>query len=137
MPTDNYFRKLFGIRDRVELKKEEVDRITKWIEGLPYPENHKNKLLKVLRGENLTEREKNGLAFTLFEGKKMYEILQKSVNPKEGIKAVDNNIKGKYSITDDTIVTIIRQNILQYLSEKASKDFLEQHYLEFMKRRVW
>lgn len=136
MPTDNYFRKLFGIRDRVELKKEEVNRITKWIEGLPYPENHKNRLLKVLRGENLTEREKNGLAFTLFEGKKMYEILQKSVNPKEGIKAVDNNIKGKYSITDDTIVTIIRQNILQYLSEKASKDFLEQHYLEFMKRRV-
>lgn len=136
MPTDNYFRKLFGIRDRVELKKEEVDRITKWIEGLPYPENHKNKLLKVLRGENLTEREKKGLAFTLFEGKKVCGILQKSVNPKEGIKAVDNNIKGQYSIKDDTIVTVIRQNILQYISENSGSDFLEKHYFEFMKRRV-
>lgn len=137
MPTDNYFRKLFGIRDRVELKKEEVNRITKWIESFPAPyEDYKRILKKCLQGEVPTNNDKKCIAYALFDGTKVCDALNDSVKKKENIEWIDQKIKNKYGIFDNHIVVVIRELILQYISEHGGKDFLEQHYLEFMGRRI-
>jgi len=134
-PSDTYLEKLFNIRNDIELVQEDVDNIVKWIAGLPYPDTFKAKLRKVLLGEQLTEKEMEGVAYTLFDGIHLAKYLNDTIEPKVGIDVVDKRIKSRYNIENDAIVTVVRQSILQYVSEHMKTDAFEKRYVEFMGRR--
>lgn len=134
-PTDAYFEKLFNVRDGVELSKEEVKQIAKWIEKLTYPTSTKNYLRKVLRGETLSAKEMKSVAYNLFGGKHLAIYLRDSVDLDNGIKEVDEKIKCVYNIEDDNIVVVVRQLILQYVIEHTKTDTFEKKFIEYTGRR--
>lgn len=136
MPTDAYFRKLFVSEDDVELEDEEVDRIRKWIDSLPYTKNCKKALMKGVQDKKTTEKERKLLAYTVFDGKKLWEILSEKMNLEDGIDAVNKKIKNKYKIADDDVVEIIRQNICQYIAERFGRDITEIKNLESAGRKM-
>jgi len=135
-PTDTYFAKLFNVRDGVELKKEEVEQIQNWIDSLPYSIRVKDKLGKVLWGEKLTQKERCGLAYTLFDGKSLSEYLNNSTEPADSIQNVDKRIKNKFGVENESIVIAVRQAILQYVMEYMKNTTFESRYLKFAEGRL-
>lgn len=134
-PEENYFEKLFNVREDQELSSEEVDCIAKWIDRLVYPSSTKAKLRKVLTGERLSEQEMKSIAYNIFDGKRMAKYLRDSIDSGEGIMGVELKIKNLYDIQNTDLIVKIRQLILQYIGDHLRTDMFENRYIDFMGRR--
>lgn len=113
-----FFCKLFAVSDDVELSKEEIEKIKRWIEHLPEPPDTRKILLRSLHNEPISIEDRKIIAYNLFDGKQMATILEQSADEKSAIEQVDRQIAQMYSVNDLILAENIRQLILNSVFEQ-------------------
>ena len=131
LPQDIFSENVFKDDGFKTLKEEDVDSVLAWIESSKYARETKRIMTKAVKEEKLTDREKQLLAYNVFEGKTIAKILSGSVTENEGIKKADNYIQNMTDIEDSRIVEMIRQMIIQVIVTQNSESDLARRYIEF------
>ena len=131
LPYEIFCSKVFDNDGFKALKSEEVDSILAWIENSKYARETKRIMKKAIMNKQLSERERELIAYNVFEGKTVAKLLSGAVTEKEGIEKADYFIKSNSEINDDKLVETIRQMIIQVVvSHNASSD-LSKRYIEY------
>ncbi len=133
-PKDLFISNVFKDSGFTSLKQEDVDSVNAWIESSKYKRQTKYIMQKALLGDNLTEREKQIIAYNVFEGKAIANILAGAITEQEGIDKADSFIKINADINDNDIVEMIRQMIIQAIIIEDDKTELARRYVEYSKR---
>lgn len=132
-----FFKKLFGVSDGKELQKEEIEKISRWINCLEESAYIRKLLFQCMRGEPLTETERCIVAYDLFEGKLMAEILEKTADEKEGIRLMEQQISHMNGIHEYSLAEQIRQFILQAIFTHADTPRFRERFSQYaLERRV-
>lgn len=131
MPQDIFSENVFQDDGFKTLKGEDVDSVLAWIENSKYARETKRIMVKAIKVGNLTDREKQLLAYNVFEGKTVARILSGSVTESEGIKKADSYIQNMTDIEDSRIVEMIRQMIIQVIITQNSESDLARRYIEY------
>ena len=136
IPKEDYFKVVFGLSEAEKFHPTNIEKIGDWINVLPYPSGTKESLRAALSGSSLSQNEQKSAAYNLFGGKKIALSLRDSIDTRNGIEQVEQNIKDKYDFTDDALIVRIRQLVLDYILEHIQSARFEQRYLEFSGRGV-
>lgn len=132
---ENYFFKVFGIKDDYEITLEDADIIRDWIRSLKNSSKTKELLSAVLHGKKLKESEKEIIAYNVFEGKKVAALLAGESKEIKGIEKANNKIKTYIGISDNVLIDNIRSLIMQVIFRVKSDGELSQRYKAFEETR--
>lgn len=130
-----FFRSLFGVRDGRELQTEEVEKISRWINYLDQPAYTKKLLWKCVHREQLTEEERCTVAYDLFEGKRLAEILDRILDEEEGIRLVDQQISYMNGIGDRNLAEQIRRFVLQAVLTQVEAPRFSERFSQYTLER--
>ena len=134
LPQDIFSSNVFKEEGFKELKKEDVDSVHAWIQNSKYANQIKRTMEKALRGEALSDEERQNIAYYVFEGTTVIGFLRRAVTEEEGIKHADCYIQNITGIDDNTIVEIIRQLIIQkYIAYQGESD-IAKRYVEYSEK---
>lgn len=131
LPQDVFRNAVFSKDKFTALRSEEVDSVHAWIESTKYARETKLIMKKALAGNELTEREKQLIAFNVFDGKAIAKILSGEINEEEGVKKAELYIKMNCGIQDDEISASIRKMIIQVIIAENTKSDLGRRYVEY------
>lgn len=131
MPQDIFSENVFRDDGFKALKEEDVDSVLAWIENSKYARETRRIMIKAIKAGNLTDREKQLIAYNVFEGKTVAKILSGSVTESEGIKKADSYIRNMTDIEDSRIVEMIRQMIIQVIITQNGESDLARRYIEY------
>ena len=130
-PQDIFTSNVFKKDGFKTLKSEDVDSVLAWIENSKYARDTKRIMKKAIRGDILSDREKQLIAYNVFEGKTVARLLSGSATEDEGIKKADYYIQNITDIEDVRIVEMIRQMIIQVIITQNSESDLAKRYVEY------
>ncbi len=130
---EHYFNKLMGRKDVYEITQEDADIIRDWINSLRNAENTKKLLFTALEGRTLSEREQEIVAYNVFNGKQIGELLIKEENAADGIYMADKKIGAKFEIQDGVLIDKIRQLIIQVIIQEMEDEGFSQRYGDLSK----
>jgi hypothetical protein len=131
MPYDVFCKKVFCDDGFKSLKQEDVDSVLAWIESSKYARNTKRIMMKAVIGEVLTERERQLIAYNVFEGKTIAKLLSGALTEKEGIERADYFIKTNTEINDNQLIESIRQMIIQVIVSHDNESDLAKRYVDY------
>ncbi len=123
---EHYFNKIMGIRDDYEITQEDVDQIKEWIYSLRNLENTKNLLFAALNGETLSKREQEIVAYNIFDGKRVGELLKKEENAADGIYKANKKISVNFDLQNDNLIDKIRLLIIQVIEQETKDRIVNQ-----------
>jgi hypothetical protein len=123
-----YFTVLYGLKDLSELSEEDVDDVREWINSLRESECTVKILKSVLEGRKLSAKEKEVIAYNIFDGKKMAFVLAKETDAANGIENVNNRIKSYMGFDDITLIENIRRSIMNVIFRADEQGELQQRY---------
>lgn len=135
MPLNHYFKRVFDVSDDYEMREEDVDVIREWISNLRCSEKTQMLLYKVLNGTSLEKSEKEIVAYNVFEGKKIAEILAREKNNDRGIERADQKISTYIGVIENALITQIRDFILQAIFASKADSELSKRYLNVEETR--
>lgn len=131
LPQDIFSSNVFKEDGFKTLRSEDVDSVLAWVESSKYARNTKRIMKKAILGEKLSDREKQLIAYNVFEGKTVARLLSGSATEDEGIKKADYYIQNVTDIEDGRIVEMIRQMIIQVIITQNSESDLAKRYVEY------
>lgn len=131
LPQDIFSLKVFSNEGFKTLKPEDVDSVLAWVESSKYARDTKRIMKKAILGNDLSDREKQLIAYNVFEGKTVARILSGSATEDEGIKKADYYIQNITDIEDGRIVEMIRQMIIQVIIAQNRECDLAKRYVEY------
>ena len=117
------------------LRSEDVDSVLAWIESSRYARETKRIMKKALLGGALSEREKQLIAYNVFEGKTIAKLLAGAVTEKEGIEKADYFIKMNSEIHDGVMIEGIRQMIIDAIITHDASSEVSRRYVEYGRTR--
>lgn len=112
-PIHNFLVKLFAFSDGKELRQEDVDIISRWIDSLDQVGATKQLLYRALKNEPLTEKERQIAAYNLFGGKQTARFLENTWDAAEGVRHLDAWLLQMDGVRDASLAVHLRQIILQ------------------------
>lgn len=133
---DKYFSFVFGVSDKPNLNKEEVDAIKNWIESLNESSSTLKALITALQGTSITEKEQKVIAYNIFEGKKIASILAAEKNADVGIENANKKIMSIIGLSTQAVIDEIRKNILNVVFSAKKDGELQRRYAEIESRGV-
>ena len=129
---EHFFKKVFGISDNYELRKEDVDTIRDWIDRLRKSVDTKNLLRQALAGRKLTPAEQQAVAYNVFDGLEIARLLMNEPEEIEGIKKVNLKISSYLQINSTEITDHVRRLVIQIIFSKGKNPSLAERYMEFL-----
>lgn len=123
-----FLKKAFDMGDLYDIRDEDADIIREWILSLHNSRETKDILLSVLDGKSITDREKEIVAYNVFNGKKLANILQAEKDVKKGIKKVDDAICSCLGVNDVILIENIRRIVMQVIFNGNSQSELAKRY---------
>ncbi len=132
---EHYLKKVFGTDDNYEIKAEDAETIREWIRSLRNTDKTKDLLYTVLEGKTLSISDREIVAYNVFSGKKIAELLASERRESEGIEKANNKIKSYIGISDSVLIDNIRQLIMQVIFRLNSNGELSQRYRAFEETR--
>lgn len=130
-PYDVFCRNVFKHNGFRSLKQEEVDSVLAWVESSKYARNTKRIMRKAVVGEVLTERERQILAYNVFEGKTIAKLLSGALTEQEGIEKADYFLKTNMELNDEAEIESIRQMIIQVIVAHNNESDLAKRYVDY------
>jgi hypothetical protein len=130
-PYDIFCKGVFIENGFKALKSEDVDSVLAWIENSKYARETKRIMKKALVEGVLTEREKQLIAYNVFEGKAVAKLLSGALTEEEGIEKADYFIRNNCELNDDDIVRSVRQMIIQVIVSSNNESDLAKRYVEY------
>ena len=130
-PYDIFCKNVFSDNGFKSLKQEDVDSVLAWVESSKYARNTKRIMRKAIEGECLTDRERQLIAYNVFEGKMIANLLSSALTEEEGIEKADNFLKTNTEISDDFEIESIRQLIIQVIVSHNNESDLAKRYVEY------
>lgn len=131
VPIHNFLMRLFALSDDKELTKEDVDKISRWIDGLNQGPVTKRLMYQALKGERLTEKEQGIVAYDLFEGKQMVRMLEDSCEENEGVDRLDTWILHLDGVQDENLAIRLRQLILKIVTEQTGMERFKNRFVVY------
>lgn len=131
LPQELFCKYVFRDKGFKSLRREDVDSIIAWIELSKYAREMKRIMKKAVRGEKLSSRENQHIAYNLFDGKVVAKMLAGTITEKEGIKKAEYFIKENTGIEDNRLVESIRQMIIQEIVSLDNESDLAKRYVEY------
>ncbi len=114
VPLSRCFMRIFGGSDEIEMTSEDVDNVNGWISDLRVNEKTRALLRRALAGEPLNESEKLMVAYNVFDGKKIAEILDREkADRNNGLEKADRKISTYPGVIDPGLTQQIRNYVLQ------------------------
>lgn len=140
--TDNsnvirhFLNKVFNVRDVYEIKKEDADMIKDWIYSLRNSSETRNILLSALEGHNISDKEREIVAYNVYKGKKISDILKTEKDVIKGIDRVNDRIGSYLGFKDEVLIESIRRLIMQVIfrSQSDGEIFKRYHVVEEQRR---
>ena len=115
-PLHRFYKMLFAVRDGGELSAEDVDTVGQWIDGLKTKTLETKPLLhRALEGNALTNENQGFLAYNLFEGNRLADLLENTFDEAEGIRRMDDQLFHMEGVREQALAERIRRLILQHV----------------------
>lgn len=130
-PYDVFCKNVFSDNGFKSLKPEDVDSVLAWVENSKYARSTKRIMRKAVVGEILTERERQLIAYNVFEGKMIARLLSGALTEQEGIEKADYFLKTSMEISDDTEAESIRRLIIQVIVSHNDESDLARRYVDY------
>lgn len=132
----HFLNKVFNVRDVYEIKKEDADMIKDWIFSLRNPFETKNVLLSVLKGDSISDKERELVAYNVYKGQKIYDILRTEKEVNKGIDMANDRIRSYLGFKDEVLIENIRRLIMQVIFRNQSDGeiFKRYHVVEEQRR---
>ncbi|MCM1540346.1 MAG: ATP-binding protein [Blautia sp.] len=125
----HFLNRVFGIRDGYEIKDEDADIVRDWINSLRNSLLTKRILLSVLEGKDITDEEREIVAYNVFDGQKLGDVLESEEDADKGVEKVNQRICTYLEIDDDILIDHIRRFAMQAIFKEAeSEGRLVQRY---------
>lgn len=131
LPKDMFTSNIFNDGGFKTLKEEDIDSVLAWVENSKYARETKRIMTKAVRGEALSPREKQLIAYNVFEGKTVAKLLSRATTEQDGIEKADYFIRTNTEIEDKRIVEMIRQMIIQVIISQNQESDLARRYVEY------
>ena len=135
LPFEKYFSFLFGISDKTDLTEEDVDTINDWINSLHESELTIRILRSALGGKTASTKEQEVIAYNLFEGKKIANILASETNSEIGVENADKKIMSMMGFSTDRLIEVIRKSIMSAIFSLNDQSVLQKRYSSFEETR--
>ena len=132
---EKYFEFLFGITERAEFSDEDIDLLQDWIGGLRENDSTLKILQSALSGKATSPKERKVLAYNIFEGKKVAAILEDEADVSVGIENANHKIMFTMGFSNETLVEVIRNNIMDVVFRMNQNGELLQRYRSFEETR--
>lgn len=133
-PYDMFCKYVFSKDGFDYLKDEDVDSILKWIEHSKYALGTKRIMRKAVVNKMLTEREKQLIAYNVFEGKTIAKLLTSALTEQEGIKKADYFLESNMEINDVEEIQLIRNMIIQAMVSHNIESDLAKRYIDYTEK---
>ncbi|HAY04564.1 MAG TPA: ATP-binding protein [Lachnospiraceae bacterium] len=133
-PYDMFCKYVFSKDGFDSLKDEDVDSILKWIENSKYALGTKRIMRKAVVNKMLTEREKQLIAYNVFEGKTIAKLLTSALTEQEGIKKADYFLESNMEINDVEEIQLIRNMIIQAMVSHNIESDLAKRYIDYTEK---
>lgn len=127
----HFFRKAFDLEDPYELTQEDVDTIREWITGLR-KKNAKPLLNSVLAGCKLTKEQQTVIAYNIFGGADILQLLEEEPEEKRGIERVNRKISSYHALNDAEITESVRRLVMQEIFRDGQNKALAMRYQDFL-----
>lgn len=124
----HFLNKVFNVRDVYEIKKEDADMIKDWIFSLRNSSETKNILLNVLMGDSISDKEREIVAYNVYKGKKINDILKTEKDVNKGIDMVNDRIRSYLGFDDVALIENIRRLIMQVIFRNQSDGEIVKRY---------
>ncbi len=128
--VSEFLAKVFDTKDRFEIKDEDVDVISDWINSLKVSPRTKSILVAVLQGDSISVEEKKIVAYNVFEGKKQAGVLAQAKEKQEGLEKVGKRIQSQIGVNDAILINVIRQNILDVVLANKDGELAKKYNVE-------
>ena len=113
-PVIQKFLKNIFSQTQEPLDEKETECVKKWIESPRFSGNTKRTLKDALNND-LDDEKRTVVAYNVFEGKRIAKYLLDAYTKDEGIEKANESIRGIVNITDENLINVIRNNIIQAL----------------------
>ena len=113
------------------MSDEEVDVIKEWRNGLKESAGTLKLLDVALSGVSLSKQEKEVIAYNIFEGKRVAEILAAEVNAENGVANANKKIMSFMGFTSNVLIDNIRRCIMDIVFKNNEQGELTQRYRSF------
>lgn len=131
-----FAKKVFAIKDNYEIKSEDADIIREWVRGLKVSTRTKNILCSVIEGNEVSSKEKEIVAYNVFEGKKIAAIMADESDRNKGVDMVNRRIQSQIGIKDVELIDSIRQLIFHVIFSNNRDGELARRYRTVEEGRV-
>ena len=131
-----FMKKVFAIKDNYEIKSEDADIIREWVRGLKVSARTKNILCSVLEGNAVSSKEKEIVAYNVFEGKKIAAIMADESDRNKGVDMVNRRIQSQIGIKDVELIDSIRQLIFHVIFSNNQDGELARRYCTVEEGRI-
>ena len=110
------------------LDEKEIECIKKWIESPRFSDVTKRGLREALKTGESNEESRLLIAYNTFEGKKIAKSLIDSYSEEEGLKKADDLIRNVVNISDENLINVIRNNIINALCIQNNEGEIARRY---------
>lgn len=125
---ERYFLRLFGVRDDRELTPEEVETVREWLRGLRTTKATAKALSDCLEGRTLEAEERETVAYNVFAGKSVAELLESAEDNRKGIELADRRIMSLLGFEDSALAETVRMCILGSILRMNAQSELVSRY---------
>ena len=134
LPQEIFCAEVFKEGGFKELREEVVDSVLVWIENSKYAWETKRIMKKALYQENLSERERQLIAYNVFEGKTIAKLLSGALTAEEGIVKANKFICSNYELKNDILVETVCRMVIQVIINQNDSSELARRYVEYSDR---
>lgn len=121
-----FLMNLFSLSDDKELTQEDVDAVSRWFSNMDPPSQTKKLIHKALKGDRLLLQEQEIVAYSLFKGKQLANLLVKFTDESEGIKHLDAWLIHMAGVQNEELAIRLRQLILRGVIEFSGTNSLKR-----------
>ncbi len=132
---DKFFSFVFGVTDKPNLDSEEADTIKNWIDSLKESETTCKLLYAAEKGEAISERGREVIAYNVFEGKKIALILASAREVEKGIDNANKRIMSSVGLITPILVDEIRNRIMNVIFSANKDGEIHRRYASFNGKR--
>ena len=115
--------------------EEDVDTINDWINSLRESESTIRILRSALSGKTPSAKEQEVIAYNLFEGKKIANILASETDSEIGVENADKKIMSMMGFSTDRLIEVIRKSIMSAIFSLNDQSELQKRYSSFEETR--
>lgn len=132
----SFMKKVFAVKDNYEMKCEDADIIKEWVQSLKVSARVKNILCSIIDGNEISGEEKAEVAYAVFGGYKIAEIMEGESDKKEGVDKINRCIQSQIGVQDAVLTDSIRQVIFNVIFSMIPDGEIARRYRVIEERRT-